>query len=193
MRVIESIRKFGLKKHLVTLLKWIIKPLHLAIIFIVLALVTISGIYLYTFDADNKDPGQTDTDQNKGQDLPPVVDYKPEKLEDLLPEEKNATTVEQKVVIYNRIAAAYSAKNDFKSAANYLEKAVIADEAFAKQHAYVIGTTYEYAGNKTKAIEYYKVALQVSKSNVGANTSDYANSQIQSLETSIKRLGGTLE
>ena len=99
-----------------------------------------------------------------------------------------AKTKAQQVALYSDLAAAAANNGQSVEAIDYLEIKHRLDPSTAKQDAAMLATLYGAKGDKSKAIEQYKIAITYYRSLAADPTVD---AQIESLEAIVAELEGS--
>lgn len=152
---------------------------------IVVALALLTGWGIWQLSHKDKQSKPANAAENSGEAL------RKAKYEEALKELKGAMdkaqTKDDKVELYTKMAGAAASGNNMEQAVKYLEeKHKLAPET-APEDAHLLGLYYERSGNKPKAVEQYRIAIEY----LGSQGDHKPHrQQTRSLEARVKALEG---
>lgn len=110
-----------------------------------------------------------------------------EAFETLKNAEDEAVTNEEKIRLYNDLAAAAANAGKLQDALEYYAKKHALDPDSKKADGYLVGEIYERTDNPQKAIEYYKLFIEYAET---LSQEELSGAQVESINARIKDLEG---
>jgi tetratricopeptide (TPR) repeat protein len=108
-------------------------------------------------------------------------------LEALKKVESTATNTEEKVRLYNELAAAAANASKLQDALEYYTKKHALDPDTRAVDGYLVGELYERVDNPQKAIEYYKLYVEHLET---SPQEEFGGDQVESINERIRQLEG---